>query len=156
MINAVSKRLISLLLLLTVIISAVPIQAYGLSETEETDQHQHMEVNPIEETVLLKEVKSKMDAILVKYLGTKTMSKEDVEDTVWGMEDDTLMAAWDEVGDFEELASSMTDAEFFFLLPDIDKHSFFRDVEKLGVLPRKTFSMGEADEKRFYMEAKKI
>lgn len=43
-----------------------------------------------------------------------------------------------------------------FLLPDIDKHSFFRDVEKLGVLPRKTFSMGEADEKRFYMEAKRI
>ena len=43
-----------------------------------------------------------------------------------------------------------------FLLPDIDKHAFFRDVEKLGVLPRKTFSMGEADEKRFYMEAKRI
>ena len=43
-----------------------------------------------------------------------------------------------------------------FLLPDIDKHRFFRDVEKLGVLPRKTFSMGEADEKRFYMEAKRI
>ena len=43
-----------------------------------------------------------------------------------------------------------------FLLPDIDKHSFFRDVEKLGVLPRKTFSMGEADEKRFYMEANEI
>ncbi len=43
-----------------------------------------------------------------------------------------------------------------FLLPDIDKHAFFKDVEKLGVLPRKTFSMGEADEKRFYMEAKKI
>jgi hypothetical protein len=29
-------------------------------------------------------------------------------------------------------------------------------VKKLGVLPRKTFSMGEADEKRFYMEAKEI
>ena len=43
-----------------------------------------------------------------------------------------------------------------FLLPAIDKHSFFADVERLGVLPRKTFSMGEADEKRFYMEAKKI
>ncbi len=43
-----------------------------------------------------------------------------------------------------------------FLLPEIDKHTFFTDVEKLGVLPRKTFSMGEADEKRFYMEAKKI
>ena len=43
-----------------------------------------------------------------------------------------------------------------FLLPEIDKHAFFTDVEKLGVLPRKTFSMGEADEKRFYMEAKMI
>ena len=43
-----------------------------------------------------------------------------------------------------------------FLLPEIDKNSFFGDVKKLGVLPRKTFSMGEADEKRFYMEAKEI
>ena len=43
-----------------------------------------------------------------------------------------------------------------FLLPEIDKNSFFSNVKKLGVLPRKTFSMGEADEKRFYMEAKKI
>ena len=43
-----------------------------------------------------------------------------------------------------------------FLLPDIDKNSFFGDVKKLGVLPRKTFSMGEADEKRFYMEAREI
>ena len=43
-----------------------------------------------------------------------------------------------------------------FLLPEINKHSFFADVERLGVLPRKTFSMGEADEKRFYMEAKRI
>ena len=43
-----------------------------------------------------------------------------------------------------------------FLLPEIDKNSFFEDVKKLGVLPRKTFSMGEADEKRFYMEAKRI
>ena len=43
-----------------------------------------------------------------------------------------------------------------FILPDIDKHSFFEDVKKLGVLPRKTFSMGEADEKRFYMECKRI
>ena len=43
-----------------------------------------------------------------------------------------------------------------FILPGIDKHSFFGDVRELGVLPRKTFSMGEADEKRFYMECKRI
>ena len=43
-----------------------------------------------------------------------------------------------------------------FLLPGIDKRAFFADVRRLGVLPRKTFSMGEADEKRFYMEARRI
>ncbi|MBR2823175.1 MAG: DUF1015 domain-containing protein [Clostridia bacterium] len=43
-----------------------------------------------------------------------------------------------------------------FILPEINKKTFFQDVMNLGVLPRKTFSMGEADEKRFYMESKRI
>ena len=43
-----------------------------------------------------------------------------------------------------------------FILPEIDKHSFFSDVKTLGVLPRKTFSMGHAQEKRYYMECKRI
>ena len=43
-----------------------------------------------------------------------------------------------------------------FLLPRMEKGEFFETVRRLGVLPRKTFSMGEADEKRFYMECKKI
>lgn len=43
-----------------------------------------------------------------------------------------------------------------FILPPINKKSFFEDVQKLGVLPRKTFSMGEAHEKRYYMECRKI
>ena len=42
------------------------------------------------------------------------------------------------------------------LMPEIDKSAFFQDVIRLGVMPRKTFSMGEADEKRYYMEAKRI
>lgn len=36
----------------------------------------------------------------------------------------------------------------------IDKNSFFPYVVKHGSLPRKTFSLGEADEKRYYMEAR--
>lgn len=43
-----------------------------------------------------------------------------------------------------------------FFLPDIEKKDLFRGVIFDGVLPRKTFSMGEAHEKRYYMEAKKI
>ena len=42
------------------------------------------------------------------------------------------------------------------LLPDIAKNDLFRGVVFDGVLPRKTFSMGEAHEKRYYMEAKAI
>ncbi|MBQ8392100.1 MAG: DUF1015 domain-containing protein [Clostridia bacterium] len=43
-----------------------------------------------------------------------------------------------------------------FLLPKPEKSSLFETVIKDGALPRKTFSMGEANEKRYYMEAKKI
>ncbi len=43
-----------------------------------------------------------------------------------------------------------------FLLPTMKKEELFVTVEKDGALPRKTFSMGEAEEKRFYLEARKI
>ena len=43
-----------------------------------------------------------------------------------------------------------------FLVPPIDKSSFFEAIKQLGTLPRKTFSMGHAHEKRFYMECKMI
>ena len=43
-----------------------------------------------------------------------------------------------------------------FYLPAIAKDSFFKTVIVDGALPRKTFSMGEAKEKRFYMEARRI
>jgi uncharacterized protein (DUF1015 family) len=41
-------------------------------------------------------------------------------------------------------------------LPAMRKDELFKAVILNGVVPRKTFSMGEADEKRFYMEARKI
>lgn len=43
-----------------------------------------------------------------------------------------------------------------FLLPVMEKNELFITVIKDGALPRKTFSMGEAHEKRFYLEAKRI
>jgi len=42
------------------------------------------------------------------------------------------------------------------ILPKPSKGDLFETVIKDGALPRKTFSMGEANEKRFYYEAKKI
>ncbi|MCQ2363912.1 MAG: hypothetical protein MJ041_06235, partial [Acidaminococcaceae bacterium] len=43
-----------------------------------------------------------------------------------------------------------------FFLPAIGKDDFFRSIMKDGVFPRKTFSMGQAREKRYYLEARKI
>jgi len=43
-----------------------------------------------------------------------------------------------------------------FLLPAMDKSDLFKTVVLDGALPRKTFSMGEAKEKRFYMECRRI
>ena len=43
-----------------------------------------------------------------------------------------------------------------FILPDMDKSQLFPTVIKDGALPRKTFSMGHAEDKRFYIEARKI
>lgn len=43
-----------------------------------------------------------------------------------------------------------------FLLPGMEKGDLFRGVVADGVLPRKTFSMGHAQEKRYYLEGRKI
>lgn len=42
------------------------------------------------------------------------------------------------------------------LLPPVAKDSFFATINGRGPLPRKSFSMGEADEKRFYLECRKL
>ena len=43
-----------------------------------------------------------------------------------------------------------------FYVAGMDKSDLFKTVILDGALPRKTFSMGEAHEKRFYMECRKI
>lgn len=43
-----------------------------------------------------------------------------------------------------------------FLLPPMEKSSLFPGILADGVLPRKTFSMGHAQEKRYYLEARII
>ena len=54
-----------------------------------------------------------------------------------------------------KLARERKDA-IAFLLPAMDKEELFPTVIHDGVLPRKTFSMGEAHDKRFYLEARRI
>lgn len=48
------------------------------------------------------------------------------------------------------------DKNISFFLPPIDKSLLFPTIINKGVLPRKAFSLGEASEKRYYVEARKI
>lgn len=92
-----------------------------------------------------------------------------VENPVSNLEVGTLQAFLDEyagkykdtVIDYihgEEVVDSLCTREdaVGFYLPSMDKCDLFKTVILDGVLPRKTFSMGEAEEKRFYMECRKI
>ena len=80
-----------------------------------------------------------MQAFLDQYLKDHSDSKIDY---VHG--DDVVERLWKENGNFG------------ILFPIMDKSDFFKTVVVDGALPRKTFSMWEADEKRYYLEARKI
>jgi len=49
-----------------------------------------------------------------------------------------------------------TEGRIGFVLPAMDKHDLFASVVEEGATPRKTFSLGDAHEKRFYLECRRI
>ncbi len=57
-------------------------------------------------------------------------------------------------GDLRQLANQPE--AIGFLLPAMEKSQLFRGVIADGILPRKTFSMGHAREKRYYLEGRAI
>ncbi len=56
--------------------------------------------------------------------------------------------------DLQQLAKA--DRALGLILPPVVKNAFFQGIIAGGTLPRKTFSMGHAREKRYYLEARKI
>ena len=59
-------------------------------------------------------------------------------------------------GESEVAQLAKQDNAIGFLLPAMEKQQLFRGVISGGCLPRKTFSMGHAREKRYYLEGRKI
>jgi hypothetical protein len=51
---------------------------------------------------------------------------------------------------------AMSDGHVGIHLAAVSKSDLLRMVVREGPLPRKTFSMGEANEKRYYIEARRI
>ena len=66
-------------------------------------------------------------------------------------------ATVDYVHDEQETVSHASEGKAVgILLQGIPKDGFFAAIRAGGVLPRKTFSMGEAHEKRYYMDCRRI
>lgn len=59
-------------------------------------------------------------------------------------------------GDSDLVELAQQDNAIGFLLPAMEKSQLFRGVIADGILPRKTFSMGHAREKRYYLEGRTI
>jgi hypothetical protein len=68
-----------------------------------------------------------------------------------GFEKIDYVHGWDSVTRLGKIPGNLG-----FILPPMRKTDLFKTVILDGALPRKTFSMGEAREKRFYMECRKI
>ncbi|MGI6669057.1 MAG: DUF1015 family protein [Acetivibrionales bacterium] len=92
-----------------------------------------------------------------------------VNNPACGLEAGTLQAVLDELaegnagteidyihGDEAVTGLGSKKGSMGFFLPVMSKYDLFKTVVSDGVLPRKTFSMGEAEEKRYYLECRRI
>jgi hypothetical protein len=59
-------------------------------------------------------------------------------------------------GEEELFRLARSSAGAAILLPPFNKQGLFRTVAERGALPRKSFSLGEAEEKRFYLECRRL
>ncbi len=82
-----------------------------------------------------------LQPVLDEYMASKNADKEQI-DYIHGSE--------------EVIELGKADTNTGILLPPIAKDSFFATINGRGPLPRKSFSMGEASEKRFYVEARRL
>lgn len=124
----------------------------------------------IEATELMNEVKSSKEQIGIIY---KTAEGEQKYVLIDAICPDLMVSYFQPI--LDTFLSVFGDAEIDFIhgtdelfrlgaqentigifLPQISKETFFTTIHSCGVLPRKSFSMGEADEKRFYMECRSL
>lgn len=56
----------------------------------------------------------------------------------------------------DEAVCALSKEGLGFFMPSLDKTRMFQTVEEYGVLPKKTFSIGCAQDKRYYIECRRI
>ena len=108
--------------------------------------------NPMEVYVATKD-----KGLLITLEGKNILAAEEIQNFLDKYLKANASAAIDYIHgekDLEELASK--DNAIGFLLPEISKKTFFDRLGTKGVYPRKTFSIGESYEKRYYLESQRI
>lgn len=117
-------------------------EALGLSE-EKAEQGFDIILNGTEKTVYVHKPTSQLTVGSLQEFLDSYLKKTDAKiDYIHGI---------DVVKSLAEQENSIG-----FILPDMLKSELFPTVIKDGALPRKTFSMGHAEDKRFYVECRKI
>lgn len=117
--------------------------ALGLSETTESDQYVICSCKGIEKKLYISKKSSNLSVgSFQNFLDSYIKDNGGKIDYIHGA---------DTVKSLAEKHNGLA-----FILPDMDKSQLFPTVIKDGALPRKTFSMGHAEDKRFYIEARKI
>ena len=97
------------------------------------------------------------DIVLPVSVGEEELTVSTVQKVLDRMRRENPGASIDYIHGEQAVRSLCADAGTVgLLLPTIDKNSFFDILNARGRMPRKTFSMGEADEKRFYMECRRL
>ena len=121
------------------------------------------------ETIQKEEIHSKVNegkGLFVLYDGNEytlvTLFNTEKELSAWTVQAviDSLLerkaCTVDYIHGMEETLSLAGNGNVALILPDIPKDSFFSSIMSDKAFPRKTFSIGHADEKRYYMEARRI
>lgn len=110
--------------------------SFGFVFTENSKQKYILLETPVKELAV-----SRLQPVIDEFLQETDADKEQI-DYIHGTEEVFRLGA-------KENTVSI-------LLPPVAKDSFFATINTRGPLPRKSFSMGEADEKRFYLECRKL
>ena len=108
------KRVLSMLLAMIMLLTAVPVQMLA-ADADSDEALNGVESMPFEETVLVKQIKTDIAKYLDKYLGALVMSEEDVKAAVSEMDEDTQVEAWFESDDIRMAAEELTQVEAYFL-----------------------------------------
>lgn len=100
-------------------------------------------------------VNGKKDTVKVKNesLGSLIAAVQKVLDRVHDAKEGVVDYIHDEKA-LEKLAEKENSLAIF--LPKMDKSDLFATVERSGVFPKKSFSIGHARDKRYYLECRKI